>query len=87
MALISPFPYSLGFEKDTDFGFRRCINLSIVLAVCESINSTIDFIMIGMAMYIVHALKTSSANKFKLVTLFAFGGLLVQPSRQLPLRH
>jgi len=52
-----------------------CLDLSIVLAVCESVNSVIDFIMIGMAIYIVRELKTTRANKFKLGTLFAFGGL------------
>jgi len=52
-----------------------CLDLSIVLAVCESINSTIDFTMVGMAIYIVRELKTSKANKYKLGTLFAFGGL------------
>jgi hypothetical protein len=38
-----------------------------------------------MAIYIVRELKTSRANKLKLGTLFAFGGLSVQPNRHRPL--
>jgi hypothetical protein len=72
---------SLLVTKGTDSGFCRCLNLSIILAACESVNSAIDFTMIGMAIYIVRELKTSSANKLKLGTLFAFGGLSVQPHR------
>jgi hypothetical protein len=35
--------------------------------------------MVGMAVYIVRELKTSKGNKWKLGTLFAFGGLSVEP--------
>ncbi|KAI1135887.1 hypothetical protein F5Y05DRAFT_415881 [Hypoxylon sp. FL0543] len=52
-----------------------CINQSASLAVSETFNSGIDFVMIGMAIYMVRKLNVSFSTKFKLGILFALGGL------------
>ncbi|KAI0014646.1 hypothetical protein F4780DRAFT_767396 [Xylariomycetidae sp. FL0641] len=52
-----------------------CLDLSVVLAATETINSAVDFVMVGMAAFIVDRLKVSTANKWKLGALFGFGGL------------
>lgn len=52
-----------------------CINQSASLAVSETFNSGIDFVMIGMAVYMVVKLNISFSNKIKLSVLFALGGL------------
>ncbi len=53
----------------------HCINQSASLAVSETFNSGIDFVMIGMAIYMVRQLNVSFPNKLKLGILFALGGL------------
>ena len=52
-----------------------CLNSQILLAVGDSINSAIDFVMVGMAVWMVVQLKMSTASKLKLSILFALGGL------------
>ncbi|KAI1755489.1 hypothetical protein F4782DRAFT_527540 [Xylaria castorea] len=52
-----------------------CVNSQIVVAAGESINSLIDFVMIGMAVYVVGKLNISTAQKFQLSLIFAIGGL------------
>ncbi|KAI0469086.1 hypothetical protein F4859DRAFT_488485 [Xylaria cf. heliscus] len=52
-----------------------CINQSASLAVSETFNSGIDFIMIGMAVYMVKKLNVAFSAKLKLSILFALGGL------------
>ncbi|KAI1303964.1 hypothetical protein F5Y03DRAFT_358608 [Xylaria venustula] len=52
-----------------------CVNSQIVIAAGESINSLLDFIMIGMAIYVVGKLKISASQKLQLSTIFAIGGL------------
>ncbi|KAI8949603.1 hypothetical protein F4801DRAFT_552681 [Xylaria longipes] len=52
-----------------------CVNSQIVIAAGESINSLLDFIMIGMALYVVNKLKISPSQRFQLSLIFAIGGL------------
>ncbi|KAF3018237.1 hypothetical protein E8E14_013227 [Neopestalotiopsis sp. 37M] len=53
----------------------HCINQSASLAVSETVNSGIDFVMIIMALYMVRKLKVALATRIKLGFLFALGGL------------
>ncbi|KAI1100575.1 hypothetical protein F4804DRAFT_318584 [Jackrogersella minutella] len=52
----------------------HCVNSQAVVAAGESVNSFIDFVMIGMAIYMVKKLKIPASSKFKLSLLFALGG-------------
>ncbi|KAI1423495.1 hypothetical protein F5Y12DRAFT_531367 [Xylaria sp. FL1777] len=52
-----------------------CVNSQIVIAAGESINSLLDFVMIGMAVYVVRKLNISTAQKLQLSIIFAIGGL------------
>ncbi|KAI1271898.1 hypothetical protein F5Y07DRAFT_325795 [Xylaria sp. FL0933] len=52
-----------------------CVNSQIVVAAGESVNSLLDFIMIGMAIYVVGKLKISTSQKLQLSLIFAIGGL------------
>ncbi|KAI1176533.1 hypothetical protein F4777DRAFT_262127 [Nemania sp. FL0916] len=53
----------------------KCINIGAFLAATESVNSLIDFALIGLACWIVHFLQIQNATKWKLGLLFAIGGL------------
>lgn len=55
----------------------RCLNSQILLAAGDSVNSAIDFVMVGMAIYMVIKLRVSRAAKMKMSVLFALGGLYV----------
>ncbi|KXX79393.1 hypothetical protein MMYC01_204076 [Madurella mycetomatis] len=52
----------------------RCLNSQILLAAGDSVNSAIDFVMVGMAVYMVIKLRVSRAAKMKMSVLFALGG-------------
>ncbi|KAI0097725.1 hypothetical protein GGR51DRAFT_459326 [Nemania sp. FL0031] len=52
-----------------------CVNGQAFVAVAESINSFIDFVMIGMAIWMVTKLRMSMKSKVKLSLVFAAGGL------------
>ena len=53
----------------------HCMSSKIILAVGDSINSLVDFIVIAMAVWIVSQLQMSRSTKVKLSILFALGGL------------
>ena len=53
----------------------KCVNNQIVVAACDTINSLIDFVMIGMAIFMVSKLKIANHKKVQLSILFAIGGL------------
>ncbi|KAI1073513.1 hypothetical protein F5B20DRAFT_587195 [Whalleya microplaca] len=52
----------------------HCVNSQAVVAAGESVNSFIDFAMIGMAIYMVKKLKIPASSKLKLSILFVLGG-------------
>ncbi|KAF4625320.1 hypothetical protein G7Y89_g12848 [Cudoniella acicularis] len=52
----------------------KCLNSQVLLAAGDSINSAIDFIMVGMAIWMIYKLKMSNGAKLKLSILFALGG-------------
>jgi hypothetical protein len=52
-----------------------CLNSQILLAAGDSVNSAIDFVMVGMAIWMVIKLKMSTGARLKLGILFALGGL------------
>lgn len=57
----------------------RCVDSGPFLAATEAVNSLIDFIMIGLAIWIVRSLQLDKSSKWKLYFLFTIGGLLVCP--------
>ncbi|KAK3689257.1 hypothetical protein B0T22DRAFT_490742 [Podospora appendiculata] len=52
----------------------QCLDGQVILAVGEPINSLVDFIMVGMAIWMVHKLKVTRADKVRVMFLFALGG-------------
>ncbi|KAK3985463.1 hypothetical protein QBC44DRAFT_275096 [Cladorrhinum sp. PSN332] len=52
----------------------KCLDSQIVLAWGDSINSLLDFIMVGMAIWVVVGLRLSTAAKIRISFLFALGG-------------
>ncbi|KFA71230.1 hypothetical protein S40288_03867 [Stachybotrys chartarum IBT 40288] len=52
-----------------------CIEIGPFMAGIESVNSLIDFIMIGLAIWIIQSLRMKSSAKWKVSILFAIGGL------------
>lgn len=54
-----------------------CLNDAMLLVVGETINSLLDFMLVGLAIWIVQSLQMSSAVKLKLSVIFALGGLYV----------
>ncbi|KAK3317502.1 hypothetical protein B0T19DRAFT_293229 [Cercophora scortea] len=52
----------------------QCLDGQVILAVGEPINSLVDFIMVGMAIWMVHKLKVARADKIRVMFLFALGG-------------
>ncbi|KAH7322415.1 hypothetical protein B0I35DRAFT_498921 [Stachybotrys elegans] len=52
-----------------------CINIGAFLAATESVNSLIDFAMIGLAVWIISTLQMSKSTKRKLNILFSIGSL------------
>lgn len=52
-----------------------CTNIGAFLAASETINSLVDFAMLGLAVWTVQSLKVSRASKWRLSILFSLGGL------------
>ncbi|KAI1407903.1 hypothetical protein F5Y13DRAFT_121114 [Hypoxylon sp. FL1857] len=52
-----------------------CISAKALLAAPEVINSTVDFVMVGMAVWIIHKLQISTRDKWRLSGLFTLGSL------------
>ncbi|KAM7189794.1 hypothetical protein V8F33_009820 [Rhypophila sp. PSN 637] len=69
--LCSPIEFT--WDKSVVGG--TCIEIGPFLAASETINSLIDFAMIGLAIWIVRSLRMGRGNKIKLAVLFAVGGL------------
>lgn len=53
----------------------HCINSNELMAVGEALNSVLDFVMIGLAVWIIQSLQVSAKNRWKLSFLFAMGGI------------
>ncbi|KAK5989623.1 Satratoxin biosynthesis SC1 cluster protein 4 [Cladobotryum mycophilum] len=53
----------------------HCINVQALLPAGESINSVIDFAVVGLAVYMVQSLKIATRTKWKLGILFALGSI------------
>ncbi|KAI0398719.1 hypothetical protein F4802DRAFT_592279 [Xylaria palmicola] len=51
-----------------------CVDSQLFIAITESFNTLIDFVMIGMAIWMVVKLRISTKNKIKLSLIFAVGG-------------
>ncbi|ORY71957.1 uncharacterized protein BCR38DRAFT_418509 [Pseudomassariella vexata] len=51
-----------------------CINQNAFFASTESINSAIDFVMVGMAIWMVKSLRLSIKTKWQLSFVFMLGG-------------
>ncbi|KAI1079770.1 hypothetical protein F5B20DRAFT_152276 [Whalleya microplaca] len=52
-----------------------CVDAKRYLVGSETTNSTIDFIMVGLALWMVHGLHIRTSTKFKLSGIFVLGGL------------
>ncbi|KAJ4290809.1 hypothetical protein N0V90_010004 [Kalmusia sp. IMI 367209] len=52
-----------------------CLNAPAFLAAGESINSIVDFVVVGLAIYMVQHLQLKTAVKAKLAILFGLGSL------------
>jgi hypothetical protein len=62
-----------------------CLNAPAFLAAGESINSVVDFVIVGLAIYMVQHLHLKTAVKAKLAILFGLGSLYVAALPILPL--
>ena len=56
-------------------GPGSCIAIGPFLAASETINSAVDFAMLGLAVWIVQSLHMSRSTKWRLSVLFSLGGL------------
>lgn len=54
-----------------------CINTSAFLAASETPNSLSDFVIVGIAIGMLHQLRISKSDKWKLMILFAIGSRYV----------
>jgi large-conductance mechanosensitive channel len=52
-----------------------CLNAPAFLAAGESINSVVDFVIVGLAIYMVQQLHLRTAVKARLAVLFGLGSL------------
>lgn len=52
-----------------------CEDSTMFLVVGETINSALDFALVGLAIWIVQSLQMKMAAKMKLSIIFALGGL------------
>jgi len=52
-----------------------CVNSQAVVAATESTNSFIDFVMVGMAIFVASKLRIPTSKKLELSILFVLGGL------------
>lgn len=55
----------------------HCINSAAFLVGGETVNSLVDFALVGLAIWIVQSLQMKTSVKLKLAAIFAFGGLQV----------
>ncbi|KAI1392108.1 uncharacterized protein F4822DRAFT_389641 [Hypoxylon trugodes] len=69
--LCSPAPFA--WDKTIEGG--TCIDIGAFLAASETINSLVDFAMIGLAVWIVQSLQVDTSTKWRLCILFSLGGL------------
>lgn len=53
----------------------HCINNTAFLVGGETVNSLVDFALVGLAIWIVQSLQMKTSVKLKLAAVFAFGGL------------
>lgn len=53
----------------------KCIDTGTLLVAGETINSLIDFILVGLAIWMVQSLQMKTSVKLKLSVIFAIGGL------------
>jgi hypothetical protein len=53
----------------------KCMDPNMLMLVGEGINGLIDFIMVAMALQIVHKLQLPRIERLKMSVLFAIGGL------------
>ncbi len=67
-------PIAFTWDKS---GTGTCIDTGAFLAASETINSLVDFAMIGLAIWIVQSLRVDTATKWRLSVLFSLGGLYV----------
>ncbi|POS70503.1 hypothetical protein DHEL01_v211099 [Diaporthe helianthi] len=70
---IMCWPVAYIWDKSLPGG--KCIKMPVFFAVNESVNSAIDFVMIGLAIRIVMSLKMSLYEKIRLSILFSVGSL------------
>lgn len=73
--LCWPVPYT--WDKTLPGG-GKCINIPVFLAASETVNSMIDFVMLGLAMQVVYNLHISWGEKLRIGVLFSLGALYVQ---------
>jgi hypothetical protein len=66
------FPVRRIYDLDAD---GSCIDIGPFLAATESVNSLIDFAMIGLAIWVINTLQMDSMTKWKLSILFSVGCL------------
>lgn len=52
-----------------------CINNAAFLVANETINSLVDFVLVGLAIWMVQSLQMETSVKLKLYVIFAIGGL------------
>ncbi|KAI0014682.1 hypothetical protein F4780DRAFT_188142 [Xylariomycetidae sp. FL0641] len=53
----------------------QCINAQLILVIPGIFNALVDFIMVGMAVFMVNRLQVSRQNKWRLNFVFVCGGL------------
>lgn len=56
-----------------------CINVNVFFSIYEPINSAIDFVMAGMAIWMVRGLRLKRQIRWHLSVLFLIGGLYELP--------
>lgn len=71
VSLLSCQPVSKGWNL-VEPGY--CINHSVFLAASETVNSTVDFVMVILAVVMIQSLKMKRSTKWKLAILFGAGG-------------
>lgn len=60
---------------DIEYVGGHCINLRTTLASSETINSTIDFAMAGLALVMLRGLTLGFVTKLRLTLVFLVGGM------------
>lgn len=52
-----------------------CLNYLATVTGAETVNSTVDLLMVALALWMIRALRIGRATKWKLNFIFALGGL------------